>query len=114
MNGWHVDDAPERGRCLNAVGRDADLPLAHQHRCWIRPARGSHCRFVIGTLAVDRSCCSSRTRRFLPNLPLLYSNTVLQGESRKLLRRVVKKLVSPVTTVTGGEGGILLPPFLAA
>ena len=52
------------------------------------------------------AAASSRTRRFLPNLPLLYSNTVLRGESRKLLRLVVKKLVSPVTSVTGGEGGI--------
>jgi hypothetical protein len=47
-------------------------------------------------------------------LRLLYSNTVLQGESRKLLRLVVKKLVSPVTSVTGGEGGILTPPIFVS
>jgi hypothetical protein len=29
-----------------------------------------------------------------------------------MLRLVVKKLVSLVTSVTGGEGGILSPPFL--
>jgi hypothetical protein len=38
-------------------GSDADLPVVHQHGCWIRPASGSHCRFVIGTLAVDGGCC---------------------------------------------------------
>ena len=52
-----------------------------------------------------RVCCQQPDSKVC-HLPLLYSNTVLQGESRKLLRLVVKKLVSPVTSVTGGEGGI--------
>src|SRR5437762_3321985 len=52
-------------------GSDADLPVVHQHGCWIRPACGPHCRFEAGTLAVDGGRCQQPDSK-VGHLPLLY------------------------------------------